>query len=100
MTLSDPHSGLIPGATLRDQAIALAGLLAEHGVTSLTWTDHAGSRDLATRQTDLPGLILHAVHRGEIVSLRAQSLDLTVQVAPDALAWMTMSDHTAHLLRA
>ena len=56
-------AGLIPGATLRAQASFLAGLMAEHSVTSAQLVDETGARTLAARRDDLPGLI-EGAHTG------------------------------------
>jgi len=61
----DVTSFVIPGATLGEQAINLAGALAEIGVVSLTLIEaflepgtEASRRELPCRSTDLPAILV------------------------------------------
>ena len=67
----------IAGDSPVDQTVRLAGTLAESGVGSLVATMADFSElTIATRTTDLPGLILS----GRVVGLRCQAMGLLVKV--------------------
>lgn len=71
---------------------ALAGLLAERGITELTLV-HADGRGekLRARRTDLPGVLLKE-NRAE---LRCDAPALQIAIAPGVLAWETSNAELA-----
>ncbi|MEO0716721.1 MAG: hypothetical protein AAFY58_07010 [Planctomycetota bacterium] len=73
------RTGTIVGDTRRDAAIALAGALAERGIQSL----ELDGQPLATRVTDLPGLLAAAAD-GSVLKIteRAQAT-----IAGDTIVW-------------
>lgn len=71
-----PQAGTIPFAESREStAIALAGLLAEHGVRRIALADprFCATRDLIARETDLPRVLLESCP-GTTLSLGAVAL--------------------------
>lgn len=75
--MNTPMTGRIRGATARDRAIALAGALAESGVTTI---EIDGER-LAARQTDLPGRLVASGG----CTLRASGFEASF--GPESCAW-------------
>jgi len=91
-------SGAIPGNTMREQAVALAGALAELGVTSVTITDASGERfELSARVTDLPGTLTHLAQAGGGV-LEADGL--RVDVTLQTLSWTAQGERADEFRRA
>lgn len=85
-------------AALRAQAIALAGALAEAGVTRLTLTrPGAAPAELSARTTDLPGLIA-ACPAGS--HLHAPSLGLHIEHAGDRLLARDATSDAARAIAA
>lgn len=68
----------VPGTTIRERAIALAGVLAEAGVADLALASPEGWVRLTPRQTDLPALLAAAAERPEAELL---ALDRPIRVA-------------------
>lgn len=74
----------------RRKLAALAGTLAELGVTRMELTEiardttRAPTRGLLARQTDLPGVIGNALLAGKLVDLRITQMDLTIRIWSDA----------------
>jgi hypothetical protein len=77
--MNTPMTGRIRGATARDRAIALAGALAESGVTTI---EIDGQR-LAGRETDLPGRLLAAGG----CTLRDAATGFEASFTPESCAW-------------
>lgn len=75
-----------PADSFPGRCVALAGLLAEHAVTSLSLTTPSGIQTLHARSTDLPGLIqLHAP-----CTLSAQTpVHLDLRIDPSSIEWTT-----------
>jgi len=75
--------GHVAGATLSEQAVVVAGVLAESGATRI---DAAGvdgrETEFLARATDLPGLIAS----GRVTRLRCVELGLVVEIG-ESLAW-------------
>lgn len=99
---------------LRDQPealAALAGLLAEHGFTTLTLTreaslsspnvsapdqatwDQATTEVLAARVTDLPGKLQHAAPCTLCITTL---IALTLQITPESIRWSTPTQSLHH----
>lgn len=84
-------SGKIPGETAGARAVAIAGLLAELGCTTVTLrgagtggeTGEGAERTLAARVTDLPGELAR-LGRGELVGLPGE---IRVVFAADGASW-------------
>ncbi|MCC6678285.1 MAG: hypothetical protein IT436_14195 [Phycisphaerales bacterium] len=95
--MSPELTGPVPGLTSAAQAIALAGVLAEQGITTLNLLDRAGPRTLAARATDLPGVVAAVLAGGEEAVLSCDRLDLRVEVGPAGLRWRTTRPETARL---
>ena len=87
---TDPRRDLrgeIPGASRAEQAIRLAGALAEAGEHTLRLTGpRTHPRELAARATDLPGEIARASCTPGAV-LECPGLGIRVPLAPDRLEW-------------
>lgn len=78
--------GPVPGADLRAQAVALAGVLAEHGVDALVLAVPGEPPEtLHARRTDLPGRIVDAAARSPGATLHCPGLGLTITLAPGGL---------------
>ena len=80
------RTGTIGAASRREAAVALAGALAELGILSL----ELDGQPLATRATDLPGLLAGAAV-GSVLKIteRAQAT-----ITGDTIAWnVTDTDH-------
>lgn len=82
-----PTTGTIPFSRATDRthtAIDLAGLLAEHGIQRITLADPriCVSQELASRETDLPRLLLEA-HPGTTFSLG----EVGLLVDEDTIRW-------------
>lgn len=86
---SHPHAPTLADPARR-QLAALAGTLAELGVTRMELTEiardatRAPTRGLLARQTDLPGVIGAALLAGKLVDLRIAQMDLTIRIWSDA----------------
>jgi hypothetical protein len=75
----------VPGSTPADQRIHLAGALAELAVQRLVWLEPGREpRELAARETDLPGLLLNAPAG---TTLRSTAPPLAVRLTPEGLQW-------------
>lgn len=81
----------VPGATLRDQAIRVAGALAELGAVAVV-VERAGIRaELAARSTDLPGVLVAGV--GGV--LRCDPLGIEIYITADGLEWSAQDQAAA-----
>lgn len=98
MTMKNDLRGPVPGAALPDQAVRLAGALAERGIPSLRLVSPGEDRDLPARRTDLPGLIAAEVARHGQVRLECAELDLVIEATAHGLQWSTTQASTADLL--
>ncbi|MDX2130435.1 MAG: hypothetical protein SFY69_00090 [Planctomycetota bacterium] len=80
---TDPPA-VFPGEDLAARGVALAGWLAEQGVTRLTLIDAAVRRsDHRPRETDLPGLLVERVARTGACRVHADRWQFTA--TPGAL---------------
>lgn len=79
-------------------ACALAGALAERGVTPLAISEGTGWRELSARETDLPGLIRAIASSGESAELVALERMIRVEITPDGLRWFTTDGPLADAL--
>lgn len=77
-----------PAASFPSRCAALAGLLAEHAITSLSLTTPSGTQTLHARSTDLPGLI--QLHTPCSLSARTP-IHLDLRIAPASIEWTTDS---------
>jgi hypothetical protein len=86
--MSANRSGRVRGDDAHAAACALAGCLAEQGISNLAILDARGWTRLQARETDLPGLILEAAERGgaEII---ASDRPVRVEILADRLVWFT-----------
>lgn len=100
MTTTNELTGRVPGDTLTEQAVFLAGLLAEQSVLSVSLVDDDASRPLAARRDDLPGLIEAAINGARNLRLICESLDLTVDLHAASLRWRTRRASTAALFQS
>lgn len=76
-------AGRIPGETPPERAAALAGMLAEAGVTRLRLRTREGEFELCARECDLPGLLL----RAGSATLRVDQPAMRIEVRPDSIEW-------------
>ncbi len=68
----------VAGRTKYEQAVRLAGVLAEIGVTRVQANAPDGSDfELVARRTDLPGLI----QSGRVAALRCEQIGLTAEIS-------------------
>lgn len=102
------HSGTLLG-TLRDQAIALAGALAQAGVQRLVMQSTTGeSGSLLPRFTDLPAILLAAPpgttlaspEHGFAVALTPSGTGSRTSVPDASFCWITSHARLAELLAA
>lgn len=98
--MNPEFAGRVAGATAADQAIALAGILAENSITGLKLVEDGAARELAARQVDLPGVIARITRSGTIATLRCDTMSLEVEIAADALRWRTTDAATAQLFES
>lgn len=89
--------GPVPGADVREQAVRVAGALAELGVIRLILESEDGSpRELKARETDLPGVI--AASPGCV--LAAPEWGITVRIRTDDLEWEALDVRSAAVWEA
>lgn len=94
------HTGIVNGPGPLAQAIVLAGVLAEAGVTRLERSGPGAGEILPARSTDLPGIIVEAWSRGAPLQLACTQLGLLVELTTDGLRWRTADARTAALFKA
>ena len=78
----------VPGGTVFEQAVRIAGALAELGVTDLVFKRAGACTGLLARQTDLPGM-LAAMPAGS--RLECASLGIVVEVGAGGLVWSVVA---------
>ncbi len=89
-------TGLIPGATVHNRAIRIAGILAELGITRLTLhSPGAAPQSLSARATDLPAQIAGAPDGSALDSSIAR---LTIH--PDRVCWESVDEEFIRAARA
>jgi hypothetical protein len=74
----------VPGATKFEQAVRVAGALAECGAREVVLTEHGRDRRLATRETDLPGVLMGA-EAGSV--LEAPTCGIHIEIQEAGLRW-------------
>jgi hypothetical protein len=95
--MSSGLSGSVPGDGRMDQAIRLAGALAELGEHRIVLHHPDGRQEpLAPRSTDLPGLFLAASSGVRIV---CGDLGLTISIQDMAVRWEAQSPAAAATIR-
>jgi hypothetical protein len=94
------HWGELPGDSPRDRAGALAGALAELSQRELLLS-HAGVlTPIATRVTDLPGLIEREIIESGTAIIEAPHLGAKFTLSADTGLWEAPTAQVAALLRA
>ncbi len=78
----------VPGPTTYEQAVNLAGALAEAGVAELALTSQAGWSKLAPRHTDLPA-VLEAASKQPDAELLALDRPIRVVLTPNSFLAFT-----------
>jgi hypothetical protein len=73
----------VEGATPRERAANLAGMLAEAGVTRLRLRTAQGESELRARECDLPGLLVQVGS----ATILADTPPLRIEVRPDSIEW-------------
>lgn len=100
MTKTNELTGRVPGHTLAEQAVFLAGFLAEQSVVSVMLIDENGPRTLNARRDDLPSLIEAAAADSRDARLQCEALDLAVHLHAAGLRWQTSRPATAALFES
>ncbi len=95
----DPLSGVVPGATVEEAAVRLAGALAELSEVKIEVRSGGSSRVVDARKTDLPGVVraCAAAGGGTLVCL---GLAVTVVIRRERLEWRAEDGETARRLTA
>ena len=74
----------MPGATLQEQAVRIAGAMAELGVQDLVLKRVGACTGLLTRQADLPGVL---VAMPAAARLECASLGVVVEMTGGEIVW-------------
>ena len=94
------HWGKVPGDTVRDRAVRLAGALAELAQRELSLS-HAGVlTPVHARVTDLPGLIEREVTDHGTATLEAPQIGARFTISTDTGLWEAATPQSAEILRA
>jgi|GEM_PF-6218913 len=84
--------GTVPGATLDQKAIVVAGFLAERGVQTLVVASAVESRTHHARTTDLPVALLTMRADGVLrASINADIIEVRRDASSDELLWRRSS---------
>jgi hypothetical protein len=94
------QQGLIPGLSVHARAVALAGALAELGVTRLTLLRLGVRVELAPRQTNLPDLVVDAVRSDGAVQLESPQLGAHFEITNQSGTWRAAESSIAERLRS
>jgi hypothetical protein len=87
--------GAVPGADLREQAVRVAGALAELGVTRLVLECAGERRELRPRETDLAGVIARAGGG----ALRSAAPAIEIRTGTAGLEWACQDPGVAAIWR-
>lgn len=92
--------GEVPGDTLRDRAVRLAGALAELAQRELLLSQAGVLTPVYARVTDLPGMIESEAAQHGSATLEAPHLGARFTLSPQTGLWEAATPQTAELLRA
>lgn len=87
-----PRTGVVPGVSDRERAIAIAGCLAELGAQRLVITTHHHDQVVHARTTNLPALLLDALRRHDVVMVHADTLGVTFSLHAASATWTAATD--------
>lgn len=94
------QSGAITGTTHDARSIAVAGALAEAGVTTLTVNSpHRVSLELDARSTDLPGMLRDAMNQPPHVAQLSARGDTSIEVIQESIRWRSADPKIAACLQ-
>jgi hypothetical protein len=94
------HWGEVPGNTVRDRAVRLAGALAELAQRELLLSQAGVLTPVHARVTDLPGMIEREVTEHGSATLESPHLGARFTISVETGLWEAPTPQVADLLRA